>query len=149
MILSEKPDLIIQCVDANHLKQSLMLTADLSELGIPMVISLNAIDETSRRGIWIDSGELSRILGIPVVESMALHGRGTEYLRKVISTAKKSKELIRYIGFVEEGVSAIESKLPEDFNYKRKASLLLLLDDPFFSDYINGILAQSRRLGSV
>jgi ferrous iron transport protein B len=57
MIFKEKPDIIIQCIDANQLKQSLTLTTDLLELGIPMVISLNAIDETARRGIWIDSGE--------------------------------------------------------------------------------------------
>ena len=57
MIFSEKPDVIVQCIDANQLKQSLTLTTDLLELEIPMVISLNAIDETARRGIWIDSGD--------------------------------------------------------------------------------------------
>ncbi len=46
-----KPDLIIQRIDAKRLKQTLFLTADLVELGIPMVISLDAIDETTRRGI--------------------------------------------------------------------------------------------------
>ena len=67
LIFSEKPDIIIQCIDANQLKQSLTLTGDLLELGIPMVISLNAIDETARRGVWIDSRGLSRRLGVPTI----------------------------------------------------------------------------------
>ncbi|MHC4147126.1 MAG: FeoB small GTPase domain-containing protein, partial [Planctomycetota bacterium] len=45
MIFKETPDIIIQCIDANQLKQSLTLSADLLDLGIPMLISLNAIDE--------------------------------------------------------------------------------------------------------
>ena len=72
MIFSENPDVIIQCIDTNRLKQSLILTADLLELGIPVVMSLNAIDEITRRGMWVDSSGLSRILGIPVVESVAV-----------------------------------------------------------------------------
>ena len=85
MIFSEKPDIIIQCIDANLLKQSLTLTADLLELEIPMVISLNAIDETARKGIWIDSGGLSRYLGVPVIESIAVNGLGTNQLKAAIS----------------------------------------------------------------
>ena len=78
LLLSEKPDVIIQCIDANRLKQSLTLTADLLELGVPMVLSLNAIDETARKGMWIDSGELSNLLGVPVVESVAVNGKGSK-----------------------------------------------------------------------
>jgi len=68
LLLSDRPDIIIQCIDANRLKQSLVLTADLLEFGIPMVVSLNAIDETTRRGMWIDSDKLSKMLGVPVVD---------------------------------------------------------------------------------
>ena len=64
LIFSERPDVLVQCIDANQLKQSLTLTADLLELGIPMVISLNAIDETTKKGVWIDSERLSRLLGV-------------------------------------------------------------------------------------
>ena len=78
MIFKEAPDVIIQCIDANQLKQSLTLTADFLELGIPMVISLNAIDETARRGVLIDSDGLARILGVPVVESLTDDGLSTK-----------------------------------------------------------------------
>ena len=63
-LFSEKPDGVIQCIDANRLKQSLLLTLDLLELGIPMVISLNAVDETQRHGLRIDARKLSELLGV-------------------------------------------------------------------------------------
>jgi ferrous iron transport protein B len=96
MIFFEKPDVIIQCIDANQLKQSLTLSADLLELEIPMVISLNAIDETAKKGIWIDSGGLSRALGIPVIESIAVNGTGTNQLKAAISKARIGNRPVKY-----------------------------------------------------
>ncbi|MHC4487579.1 MAG: ferrous iron transport protein B [Planctomycetota bacterium] len=136
MIFKEKPDMIIQCIDANQLKQSLTLTADLLELGIPMVISLNAVDETARRGVWIDSGGLSRLLGVSVVESIAVNGLGTKELKGAISKARRGKRSLRYGEIVDDGISAIESELPEDVSFKRKVAVLLLLADPFLADYL-------------
>ncbi|MFC1562671.1 FeoB small GTPase domain-containing protein, partial [candidate division KSB1 bacterium] len=134
MIFSEKPDVIIHCIYAQQLKQSLILTADLLELGIPIVVALNAIDETSRKGIWIDSNELSRLLGVPVIELMAVHKKGMEELKDAISNARNGKRCIQYGNIIEKGISDLESKLPEDIHYKRKASVLMLLQDPFLAD---------------
>ncbi len=134
MIFSEKPDVIIQCIEANRLKQSLILTADLLELGIPVVVSLNAIDEIIRRGKWIDSSGLSRLLGVPVVETVAVQNRGTEELKEAIISAKNGKYGVRYGDIIEKGISAVESKMPADIDYKRKASVLMLLQDPFLKD---------------
>jgi ferrous iron transport protein B len=136
MIFKEAPDIIIQCIDANQLKQSLTLTADLLELGIPMVISLNAIDETARRGVWIDSDRLSHLLGIPVVESIAVNGLGTRELEGTISKARRGKLSLIYGEFVDGGISAIVSELPEEMSFKRKVASLLLLADPFLTDYL-------------
>ncbi len=136
MIFSEEPDVIVQCIDANRLKQSLTLTADLLELGIPMVISLNAIDETSRKGIWIDSTGLSRLLGVPVIESIAVNGLGTKDLKAAISRARKGKFRMQYGDLLESPISELESRLPQQASYKRKTATLLLLDDPFLDDYL-------------
>jgi len=136
MIFSEKPDVIIQCIDANQLKQSLTLTADLLELEIPMVISLNAIDETAKKGIWIDSGGLSRVLGVPVIESIAVNGIGTNQLKAAISKARIGKRPVKYGEIIDTGISTIASELPEDVRFKQKAAVLLLLNDPFLADYL-------------
>ena len=136
MLFKEKPDIVLQCIDANRLKQSLTLTADLIEIGIPMVISLNAVDETLKKGIKIDSVKLSQILDIPVVESIAISDLGTEDIKEAITKAKKSKEAIYYEDIIENGIGTIKSKLPEDLSYKRKISVLMFLQDPFLSDYL-------------
>jgi len=136
MIFSEKPDIILQCIDANQLKQSLTLTADLLELGIPMVISLNAIDETAKKGIWIDSAGLSQALGVPVIESIAVNGLGTKDLKASISKARRGKSNLRYGTLIDDGIAAITSELPEIMSFKRKIAILLLLNDPFLSDYL-------------
>jgi ferrous iron transport protein B len=136
MIFKEAPDIIIQCIDANQLKQSLTLTADLLELGIPMVISLNAIDETARRGVWIDSDRLSHLLGVPVVESIAVNGLGTGELEGAISKARRGNWSLKYGEIVDGGISAIVSELPDEMSFKRKVASLLLLADPFLTDYL-------------
>ncbi len=144
MLFSEKPDVIIQCIDTNRLKQSLVLTADLLEMGTPVVISLNAIDETTKRGIWIDSSGLSRLLGVPVVELMAVHNRGTAELKEAISNARNGKCAIRYGDILENGISAIESKLPEDIGSKRKTAILLLLQDSFLADNFKRVYGEEK-----
>lgn len=136
LIFSEGPEVIIQCIDANQLKQSLTLTADLLELGMPMVISLNAIDETSRRGIWIDSVGLSRLLGVPVVESIAVTGQGTGDLRDALMKAQRGTWEIQYGDTIEKRIAAIESRLPKNLPCKRKSAILLLMNDPFMADYL-------------
>jgi len=144
MIFKEKPDVIIQCIDANRLKQSLTLTADLLELGIPMVISLNAIDETTKKGVWIDSAGLSRDLGVPVIESIAVNGLGTKDLKAAISKARTSKCNLRYGTIIDDGISSIESLLPEEVNFKRKTAILLMLNDPFLADYLKKNYSQQK-----
>lgn len=135
-IFSERPDVIIQSIDANRLKQSLTLTADLLTTGIPMVISLNAIDETARKGMWIDSDGLSRLLGIPVVESMAVYGHGTKELKEAVGRARAGKWEVQYGDIIENGLLSIESGLPEDLAYKGTVSLLMLMNDTFMTDYL-------------
>ena len=135
-IFSEKPDVIIQCIDANRLKQSMTLTADLLTLGIPMVISLNAIDETSRKGMWIDSDGLSRILGIPVVESMAVHGQGTRELKETLGRARRGTWNVRYGDVIENGLLSMETRLGTHFHFQRTVSLLIMMNDPFIMDQL-------------
>ena len=75
-LLDQDYDLIIDVVDASRLGRSLELTLQLLELGRPMVIALNMMDEAERRGIEIDADELSRQLGVPAIPTIASRGRG-------------------------------------------------------------------------
>ncbi|GAB4273137.1 MAG: ferrous iron transport protein B [Deferrisomatales bacterium] len=136
LLLTEKPDVVIQCVDANLLKQSLALTADLLELRVPLVISLNAVDETSRRGVWIDAKALSRLLGVPVVESVPVAGMGTASLVKAVEGARRGRWEVRYGDILEKGLERIAELFPPGAHHRRKLGQLLLLGDLHVREYL-------------
>lgn len=81
-LFQEKPDLIINVVDASILGRSLELTLELLELEYPMVMALNMMDLAEKKGIRIDSQCLRKILGVPVVPTVASHGRGIDELMR-------------------------------------------------------------------
>ncbi len=84
-LVGERPDGIINIVDATNIERNLYLTTQLMEMGIPVVVALNMMDLVRKNGDKIDAGKLSKALGCPVVEVSALKGEG---LDKLISTAK-------------------------------------------------------------
>ena len=75
-----RPDLIIQVVDATRLESHLELTLELSQLGLPMVIALNMMDAAWDKGLHINVKALSRMLGMPLVPTVALMGQGISQL---------------------------------------------------------------------
>ncbi|MGQ9618592.1 MAG: ferrous iron transport protein B [Candidatus Aminicenantia bacterium] len=79
-LLKEKVDIIINVIDASILARGLELTLELLETGIPVITVLNQADEAERKGIKIDRSKLEEILGVPVVETVALYGRGIDEL---------------------------------------------------------------------
>jgi ferrous iron transport protein B len=84
------PDLIIQVVDASRLQPSLELTLELSQLGRPVVMALNRMDEASRKGLAINVKALQHLLGIPVVPTVALMGQGLTQLFAAAAGAARS-----------------------------------------------------------
>nr|WP_319488628.1 ferrous iron transport protein B [uncultured Caproiciproducens sp.] len=86
----EKPDLIIDIVDASNIERNLYLTTQLMELNIPLVIALNMMDVVKTRGDAIDCGLLSKLIGIAVVPISASKEEGLpELLKAADSVAKK------------------------------------------------------------
>jgi ferrous iron transport protein B len=80
-LLEERPDVVVVVVDATNLERSLYLVTQVMEMGIPLVLALNMMDEVRHKGIRIDIPALSRILGVPVVGMSARSGEGkTELL---------------------------------------------------------------------
>lgn len=115
-LVNEKPDVVINIVDASNLERNLYLTCQFLELGVPMVIALNMIDVAEKRGISIDTARLSELLGIPVVPLIARSGHGVDKLFKEILNIYSQKDhpatLLRYGSdidqFLQEAVPLIE-----------------------------------------
>ena len=86
-LVNEKPDAIMNLVDASNIERNLYLSTQLLEMGIPVVIALNMMDIVKKRGDVIDVKKLSKELGVPVVETAAIKGEGT---RELVEAAKKA-----------------------------------------------------------
>ena len=95
-ILEEKPKAIINIVDANNIERNLYLTMQLMELGVPMVLALNMMDEVRNNGGSILVNEMERILGLPVVPIAASKNEGVaELVDHAIHVAKYQEAPIR------------------------------------------------------
>jgi len=75
-LVDEKPSCVINVVDAGTLERSLYLTVQFLELGVPVVLALNMMDEVRRRGLVLDTKRLAALLGVPVAETVARAGEG-------------------------------------------------------------------------
>ena len=117
-VFKEKPDLIVNVVDASLLCRSLELTVELLELEYPMIVVLNMMDLAEKKGMSIDTGELEKKLGVPVIKSIAIRGLGTTELmnsvEKVLSQKIKPQAL-KFSPEVEKRIKKVQDLLPEDF----------------------------------
>lgn len=110
-LMSGKPDVVVNLVDATNLERNLYLTTQIIDLGIPVVLALNMMDLVEKNGDSINVAELSRHLGCPVVETSALKGRGMDALmERAIAEAKKGTAPTTEFGFgqkVEEALAKV------------------------------------------
>ncbi len=90
-ILDEKPDCVINIIDATNLERNLYLTTQIMEIDVPVVLALNMMDAVEKRGDHIDANELEKRLGIPVVKISALKGTGLEKLMERAFEVSKEK----------------------------------------------------------
>ena len=111
-IIKEKPDAILNLVDASNIERNLYLTTQLIEMGIPTVIALNMIDIVNKRGDVIDKDKLGKELGCVVVETSALKGTGAmEAAKEAIKLAESRKEqkiVHKFTKNVEDALVEIE-----------------------------------------
>ncbi|MDH5299632.1 MAG: ferrous iron transport protein B, partial [Desulfobulbaceae bacterium] len=92
-LVTARPQVIVNIVDAANIERNLYLTCQFLEMGVPMVIALNMIDVAKDRGIDIDAGRLAQLLGVEVVPIIARSGLGTaELMRAAIRVADTHQE---------------------------------------------------------
>lgn len=131
IIINHHPEIIIQVVEASNLERSLLLTAQLLELQIPMILVLNMIDETAKQGIRVNSRLLSELLSIPVIETIATEGKGIEGIKKAMRKLSPPKPSFKYVSLIERFYSDSLKMFPGKNQPPRSIITLLALDDPF------------------
>jgi ferrous iron transport protein B len=87
LLARREADVIVQVADARNLRRALLLTAQCAAFNLPMVLVLNMVDEARRRGVEVDAPRLAAELGIPVVETVAVEGRGIPDLKEALYLA--------------------------------------------------------------
>ena len=123
-LLKEKPDVIIDLVDATNIERNLYLATQLLEIGIPVVIALNMVDLLKKNNININVKGLSSALGCPIVETSALKGTGLkEVVDEAIKCANQHRVPSKQMEFpktVEKAVNEIESLVPANISDENK-----------------------------
>lgn len=94
ILIDENPDIVLNVADARNIKRMLVLTLELIEAGLPVVLVLNMMDEAESAGIAIDLESLRRQLGVKVVATVATKKTGIDALRKLI--ANHESENVEY-----------------------------------------------------
>ena len=123
-LVEERPDVIINIIDASNLERNLYLTMQLMEIGIPMVIALNMMDVVSKNGDTIDTAKLSKILGCPIMETSALKSMGVNAVAnkavEMTQTQKVKPQYHRFTPEVESTISNIVALLEGHINLEPK-----------------------------
>ena len=82
-------DLVVNIVDSVHLERDLFLTQQIIDTGVPVIIALNMVDEAEKTGVEVDSDLLSHLLGVPIIETVAVKKKGIDELKEKLYTARK------------------------------------------------------------
>ena len=148
-ILKDKPDVVINVVDATNLERNLYLTTQLIEMGANVVIALNMIDQAESLNIEIDTNKLSKRLGVPIIKTSAFKNRGIEELIETSIHSKKNEKLIN-INYGEDIENEIKnlSYLLEAYKNKLEfpvnwTALKLLENDEYIKDKVKQLNSPS------
>ncbi len=149
-ILNEKPDVVINLVDATNLSRNLLLTFQLLEMDVPVIVALNLMDVIDKRGDKIDIDGLSEKLGVPVVPISALKGSGMRELIEQVyalkGTTRKGKTML-----ADETLLAIHQRIEDKVREEEIESPVfiaskLLEKDPIVSNQYQQLAADCEEI---
>jgi ferrous iron transport protein B len=121
-IFDNKPDIVVNIVDASNLERNLYLTSQLIDMGVQIVIALNMYDELEKKGDVLDYVSLSKLLGVPVIPTVSSKGKGIkELFDKIIEVYEVREPVVRHIHInygteIENSVCAIQSRIKIEEN---------------------------------
>jgi ferrous iron transport protein B len=116
-IFDNKPDIIVNIIDASNLERNLYLTTQLIDMGVQMVIALNMFDELEKKRDMLDCMSLGRLLGVPVIPTVSSKGKGIKGLFEAIIKVYENRDpVVRHIHInygteIENSLCAIRSKI--------------------------------------
>ena len=151
-IFNEIPDIVINVVDASNLERNLYLTTQLIDMDMKVIIALNMFDELEKKGDVLDYINLGKMIGVPIIPTIASKGKGIkELFDKVIEVYEDKDETVRHIHInyghvIEKSIQKIQNRIKIKPNYfltdklsSRFISLKLLEKDEHIQEILKDI----------
>jgi ferrous iron transport protein B len=129
-LLKEPLRAVVQVGDAKNVRRSLLLTLQLIEMQLPMLLVLNMTDEADLRGVRVEHHKLSEQLGVPVVPTVAIRGEGLDELGKALANSTAPVPRLHYAGSIEQALEEIVPLIPDSSLSPRGLALFWLSGDP-------------------
>ncbi len=143
ILMRETESRVLHVCDAKNMRRSLMLTIQLAEMGVPLILAVNMADEARNRGVMPNLGGLETRFGVPAVPTVAVRKKGVDRLLPLLERATSSHLRLDYGGSIENGISRMEPLLPDSTPIGKRALALMLLcgDDsltPWLAENVQG-----------
>jgi len=145
ILLTETDYGVIQVLDAKNLRRGLLIALQVIEMGLPLVLVLNMMDEARSRGIEIDHKALERFLGVPVIPAVATRKKGLDLILPALSRLPRSSWNPRYSQALEEGIACLLPLLPPAPISGRSLALMLLAGDETLRPWLETHLSAEDR----
>ena len=136
MLFEHDSSIIIQVADSKNLRRSLILTSQMAEMGVPMVLALNMADEAKSAGIRIDAKKLSERLTVPVIETVATEKRGIRKLQASLSSAEPPEFKIEYHPRIQAAIEQIAAILPDASITRDSLAIMILSGDRSLDEWL-------------
>lgn len=134
---NDRPDVVLNVVDSTRLERNLYLTLEILELGLPVIVALNMIDEAHSRGMEIDAPRLSELLGVPAIPTSAQKGTGLdELIHALFHPHVGTPHLTRYDRHIE---NFIRQLMGMDLTIRRSDAIRLIAGTADMSKYPEGV----------
>lgn len=111
-LLAAPPDGVINVLDAGNLERNLYLTLELGELGYPLTVALNLVDEARAKGLSPDAAELSARLGVPVIPTVAVREEGMDELVRTSIGSHPATCRVKYPDHIQQAAAVLEAAIP-------------------------------------
>lgn len=144
ILLNEDIGSALQVMDSKNLRRGLLITVQLLEMGIPLTLALNMFDEAGERGITVDHEELSRIMGLRVIPTIATQRWNLDKLNAAFHPKEHdgSAFSVNYPEQIEEGIKRVEKLIPQSRISARSIAIMLLSGDTTLSEWMKENLSK-------
>jgi ferrous iron transport protein B len=143
LLLREPFRTVVQVGDAKNLRRTLRLTVQLAEMGLPLVLALNMMDEAEAQGLRLDTVGLAEALGIPVIPTVAVRSQGMAQLQDTIGVATATTFRLTYPAPIEDELHRLAVELPPSPISPRALGLLWLSEDAAIEAWLQESLEAS------